>query len=214
MGLSTSTLPTPPTEITPHPHHSPDHSMPDSGRAAILHVKRSVHGYLLYKKTQPPRTLPQPCAYGSRGVLGGWASSHGRGTHVGSCNEALCYKHRPASACMLLTLKKTRTERFQAFASHWGNRTDRILAQLAYFKNNATILQDRWLTCSEQQAESERVYFVCFVKVLQRPEARTRTQATYWPMSESSQGWYGPAPGHRRVTRSCRPHIPGPGKAL
>ena len=48
-----------------------------------------VQKYLTYKKTHPPRTLPQapktlPQAYaqGPRGVLGGWAFSHGRGTAV------------------------------------------------------------------------------------------------------------------------------------
>ena len=30
-----------------------------------------------YKKTHPPRTSPQAHAQGTKGVLGGWAFSHG-----------------------------------------------------------------------------------------------------------------------------------------
>ena len=38
--------------------------------------------YLTYKRTHPLRTLPQAYAWGRRGVMGGWAFPHGRGTPV------------------------------------------------------------------------------------------------------------------------------------
>ena len=37
----------------------------------IAEQKRSIQGYLTYKKTHPPRTLPQAYAWGPRGILGG-----------------------------------------------------------------------------------------------------------------------------------------------
>ena len=38
--------------------------------------------YLTYKRTHPLRTLPQAYAWGRKGVMGGWAFPHGRGTSV------------------------------------------------------------------------------------------------------------------------------------
>ena len=45
-----------------------------------LPTASNVQGYLAHKKPPPPRTLQQDHAYGSMGVLGGWAFSYGRGT--------------------------------------------------------------------------------------------------------------------------------------
>jgi hypothetical protein len=61
-----------------------------------------------------PYRKPMPRVLG--GVLGVWAFSYGRGTPVGSYDQALSYEHRPASPCVFLTLKKTRTDRFPAFS--------------------------------------------------------------------------------------------------
>ena len=36
-----------------------------------LHLVEGMHGFLTYKKTHHPRTLPQAYTYGPRGVLGG-----------------------------------------------------------------------------------------------------------------------------------------------
>jgi len=42
----------------------------------------TLPGNLIYLKMQPLRTLPEPSAYGPRGVLGGWGFSYGPGTPV------------------------------------------------------------------------------------------------------------------------------------
>ena len=46
--------------------------------AAMLEVSLGgLQGYLTYKKTHPPRTLPYAYAQGPGGVLGGWAFFNG-----------------------------------------------------------------------------------------------------------------------------------------
>ena len=58
---------------------------PLAGKPAMAFViSKPVQGYLTYKKTYPPRTLPEASASGPGGVLGGWAFSYGRGTPVRS----------------------------------------------------------------------------------------------------------------------------------
>ena len=48
----------------------------------LIPTSPGLQGYLTYKKTHTPRTLPQAYAWGPRGVLGGWAVSYERGTPV------------------------------------------------------------------------------------------------------------------------------------
>ena len=49
------------------------------GEDAVIWIE-VVQGYLTYKTTHPPGTLPQAFAEGPRGFLGGWARSYMRGT--------------------------------------------------------------------------------------------------------------------------------------
>ena len=51
--------------------------------ATLKEPARCLQGNLPCKKTHPPRTLPESCAWGPRAVLGGWALSYERGTPVG-----------------------------------------------------------------------------------------------------------------------------------
>ena len=62
------------------------------------HLARGIlEGYLTYKETHPPRTLPYDYAWGPMGVLGGWAVSYERSTPT---DERLSVGHHSPAASL------------------------------------------------------------------------------------------------------------------